>query len=231
MLKLFKTVFDIFYPLTCGGCGRVGKVICDKCIDSFRVVEDGQVCPVCGRHTGSTAICGSCMAEKKTFARGYFGFYFEGPLREVIHSFKFKSRRDAGRALVGLLAERLKKIAHDFDCVVPLPVTEKRLYQRGFNQSYIIGEEIAGITEKELLPSVLHKVKTTEDQYTLSREGRKKNVRGAFAVKNSSRIRNKRVLLVDDLFTTGYTAREASRVLLRSSAGEVVFFGLARTPS
>ena len=116
------------------------------------------------------------------------------------------------------------------DCIVPLPVTEKRLYRRGFNQSFIIGEEIAKITGKMIYPSVLVKRKETKDQFTLSKKERKQNVSGVFAVKNSRQISGKRVLLVDDLFTTGYTAIEASR-LLKSSAKEVIFFALARTPS
>ncbi len=171
------------------------------------------------------------MEEKRTFRRGYFGFYFEGRLRDAIHAFKFSGRRDTGRHLVRLVEERLCGFAETFDCIVPLPVTERRLLERGFNQSFIIGEEIAKITGKEIYPSVLVKTKKTQDQYTLSRKERKKNVCGVFTVKNSSIIKDKRVLLVDDLFTTGYTAQEASRALLKSSAGEVIFFALARTPS
>jgi ComF family protein len=171
------------------------------------------------------------MEEKRAFHRGYFGFYFEGKLRDVIHAFKFHGRRDAGRFLVRLMGGRLNTIADTFDCIVPVPVTERRLLERGFNQSFIIGEEIAKITGKEIYPSVLVKTRKTKDQYSLSKKERKKNIRGAFAVKNGSRIKDKRVLLVDDLFTTGYTAQEASRSLIRSSAGEVIIFALARTPS
>lgn len=229
--SLFRNLLDIFYPLHCGGCRTAGSILCENCIDTFRSVDEDKTCPVCGRLIGKSLLCGQCMEEKRTFRRGYFGFYFEGRLRDTIHAFKFSGRRDVGRHLMGLVEGRLRAFADTFDCIVPLPVTKKRLLERGFNQSFIIGEEIAKITGKEIHPSVLVKTRKTQDQYTLSKDERKKNVRGVFTVKSSSAIKGKRVLLVDDLFTTGYTAQEASRTLLKSSAREVIFFALARTPS
>jgi ComF family protein len=230
--NLFKTLLDIFYPLYCGGCNAAtGSILCDDCIDTFRPVEQEQTCPICGRLIGKSILCGACMEEKRTFSKGHFGYYFEGRLRDAIHAFKFNGRIDAGRYLVNLLEKKIHSMAKEIDCIIPLPVTEKRLKERGFNQSFIIGEEIAKMTGKEISPSVLVKAKQTEDQYTLSKKERKRNINGAFAVKNSSQISGKRVLLVDDLFTTGYTAQEASRSLLKSAAKEVIVFALARTPS
>ncbi len=103
--------------------------------------------------------------------------------------------------------------------------------ERGFNQSFIIGKEVTKITGKEICSSVLVKTKRTKDQYSLSEKERKENIRGVFAVKNKNGIEGKKVLLDDDLFTTGYNAPEVSRSPLKSSAGEVIFFTLARTPS
>jgi ComF family protein len=230
--NLFKALLDIFYPLYCGGCNAAsGSILCDECIDTFRTVEDEKTCPTCGRLIGKSVLCGACMEEKRAFHRGYFGYYFEGRLRDVIHAFKFNGRVDAGKYLVHLLKEKLNTMAKEIDCIVALPVTEKRLKERGFNQSFIIGEEIAKMTGKEIYPSVLVKTRQTQDQFALSRKERKKNISGVFAVKNSHKISGKKVLLVDDLFTTGYTAQEAARSLLKSSAKEIIFFALARTPS
>jgi len=230
--SLFKTLLNIFYPLYCSGCNTAtGNILCNDCIDTFRPVEEEKTCPICGRLIGKSIICGACMEEKQVFHKGHFGYYFEGRLRDVIHAFKFNGRIDAGKHLVYLLKEKLDTMAKEIDCIIPLPVTEKRLMERGFNQSFIIGEEIAKMTGKEIYPSVLVKTRQTKDQFALSRKERKKNISGVFAVKNSYAISGKKVLLVDDLFTTGYTAREASRSLLKSSAKEVIFFALARTPS
>jgi competence protein ComFC len=226
-----KTVVDIFYPLQCGGCGDQGSTLCGDCIGSFRAVDEGSSCPVCGRWIGTNIVCGGCLEENRGFQEGHYGFYFEGRLRNAVHAFKFNGRKDIGRRLVSLLKEKILSLAGSFDCVVPVPVTEKRLKERGFNQSFIIAEEIAKIAGREIGHSVLLKKKDTKDQYSLTREDRQRNVRGVFAVQDREKIRGKRVLLVDDLFTTGYTAREAALTLLRSHAGEVRFFALARTPS
>ncbi len=225
------TLFDLFYPLYCGGCNTPGYVLCAGCVDSFRTVDFEKTCPVCGRHVGSSIICGACTVEKHPFRKGYFGFYFEGRLREAIHAFKFHGRLDAGRALIRLLEKKLVGIADTFDSIVPLPVSERRLFTRGFNQSYIIAEEIGGITGRAIYPSSLAKIRKTEDQFALSRKDRKKNVRNAFAVRDAQGVEGKRVLLVDDLFTTGYTAHEAARCLMNAAAREVILFALARTPS
>lgn len=171
------------------------------------------------------------MNEKIPFRRAYFGYYFEERLRDTIHAFKFNGRIEAGRYLIHLMQERILRLSDMIDCIVPIPVTARRLYTRGFNQSFIIGEEISKITGKKIQPSVLMKRKETKDQFALSKQERRQNVRDVFAVKNKDQVSGKRVLLVDDLFTTGYTALEASRLLIRSSAKEVIFFALARTPS
>lgn len=228
---LLKTVLDIFYPLHCGGCGDHGGVLCEDCIGSFRIVDEESSCPVCGRWIGKSIVCGGCLEEDRGFEKGHYGFYFEGRLRSAMHAFKFNGRKDIGRRLVSLLKEKVLSFADTFDRIVPIPVTEKRLKERGFNQSFIIAEEIAKIAGKEIGHSILLKKKDTKDQYSLTREDRKRNVKGVFAVRDKGAIKGKRILLVDDLFTTGYTAHEAAVTLLRSRAGEIRFFALARTPS
>jgi competence protein ComFC len=196
----------------------------------FRRVDDASACPFCGRWVSNGSVCGACTDSPPLFERGLYGFYFEGPLREALLAFKFEGRKDVGRHLIRLLGEKVVSMREEFDVIVPLPVTEKRLKERGFNQCYIMAEEISAIAKKPLSFSALGKKKETKDQYTLSREDRRKNVRGAFAVHDKGELRGKRILLVDDLMTTGHTAREASRILLSARAQSVLFFALARTP-
>jgi len=227
---LFKGLLNIIYPLSCGACGGSGDALCKPCIDTFRPVDQNDSCPVCGRCLGQRIVCGHCADEKRTFDEGLYGFYFENKLREAVHAFKFTGRKDVGRRLVGLARKNIIPFSSKFDCIVPMPVTEKRLKNRGFNQSFIVAEEISGITGKPLYHSVLRKTKETQDQYSLAREERRKNVQGVFALFDSHKIRDSRVLLVDDLYTTGATAREASRTLMKGKTKSVVLFALARTP-
>jgi ComF family protein len=174
-------------------------------------------------------VCGKCLGEKNLFEGGIYGFYYENRLRDAIHSFKFSGRKDVGRYLVGFIEKKIIDCSSRFDCIIPLPVTERRLKERGFNQSFILSEEISKITGKPVYHSALLKTKETRDQYTLSRDERKKNVKNAFSLSGEAPIKGKKVLLVDDLYTTGHTAREAARILLRGKAGGVLFFALART--
>jgi len=230
VLDHFRSAVEIIYPQSCGGCGSLGAILCRKCRDLFRRVETASSCPYCGRWLSTPNVCGACTESPPPFERGYYGFYFEGPLREALLAFKFKGRKEIGRLLIRLLEGELKVMREVFDVIAPLPVTEKRLKERGFNQTYVMAEEIAAITARPLSLSSLYKQKETKDQYTLSREERRKNVRGAFAVRKAEAIRDKRILLVDDLMTTGNTVREASHKLLSAKAKAVVVFALARTP-
>ncbi|OPX98187.1 MAG: DNA utilization protein GntX [Syntrophorhabdus sp. PtaB.Bin006] len=175
-------------------------------------------------------MCGQCLGKKKPFEEGFYGFYYEKRLRDAIHSFKFSGRKDVGKCLIHLVRTKMDTFSWRFDCIVPVPVTEKRLKVRGFNQSFIIAEEISGITGKPVYHAVLQKTKETQDQYTLTKDERKRNIKGAFSLRREDAIKGKRVLLIDDLYTTGQTAREASRTLAKGKAKTVLFFALARTP-
>lgn len=230
-LRVFNPLLELVYPTYCAGCGGHGDVFCPACAQSLVRVDAAVSCPVCGRTVGTASVCGDCTMHKKPFEQGFFGFSYEGPLREAMHAFKFQGRKDAGRTLVRMLKDAVAPLGGLIDVIVPLPVTERRLKERGFNQSYIIGEEIARMTGKPLIYSVLRKVRETRDQYTLSKNERKRNIRGAFAVVHGQRdISRKSVLLVDDLYTTGNTAAEAARTLRRAKARSVALFALARTP-
>ncbi|MBP1750355.1 MAG: putative Phosphoribosyltransferase, partial [Deltaproteobacteria bacterium] len=132
--------------------------------------------------------------------------------------------------LVQLVSDKFHDLNKDVDCIIPVPVSEKRLRERGFNQSYIIAEEISAITGLPIDHATLIKKDGIRDQFSLSKNERKKNIKGAFKVKGPQCIKGRRILLVDDLFTTGYTASEAARTLMQAGSANVLLFALARTP-
>lgn len=231
MRDVLNPVLELIYPTYCGGCGGQGEVLCKSCTDAFLPIDESSTCPLCGRWTGTPIVCGACITHPPHFQRGCFGFSFEGPLREGLHAFKFQGRKDVGRALVRTLSQRIFALADAFDVIVPLPVTAKRLNKRGFNQSFIISEEISGAAGKPVDYSTLVKTRETQDQYMLSKKERRKNVARAFALKGLGReLKGKRVLLVDDLFTTGNTVSEACKTLKGARPESILVFALARTP-
>lgn len=228
--NLINSFFDIVYHQTCASCGIKGALICRTCQDSFRILDYNHICPICGRTTGKAIVCGECMLINRGFSEGYYGFVYENRLRDAVHTFKFNGRQEVGRYLVSLLRDIIMAFSGKTDCIVPMPITEKRLRERGFNQSFIIAEEISRIIDKPVYHSALVKIRDTKDQYSLSKKERKNNIKGAFSVKEGHELKSKRVLLVDDLFTTGYTAMEASKVIHRAMPASIIFFALARTP-
>ncbi|NLT21663.1 MAG: ComF family protein [Syntrophorhabdus sp.] len=230
MLSLFNCALALFYPESCVVCGADGSILCSRCIDDLRTVKETEVCPVCGRWLGRRIPCAACSAAEMGFSRGIYGFYYERGLRDAVHAFKFRGRKDVGRRLARLAGEKVRPLRGAFDRIVPVPVSGRRLSERGFNQSYIISEEISSITGGTLDHRTLVKRGGTRDQFTLSRRERRRNVRGAFHVRDGSSIEGERVLLVDDLFTTGYTASEAARTLKAAGSADVTLFALARTP-
>ncbi|HOV89913.1 MAG TPA: ComF family protein [Syntrophorhabdaceae bacterium] len=228
--NLIDNVLDIVYYQTCASCGVKGKVICSSCEGSFKKIDYRSACPVCGRLTGKRLLCGECILNDRGFSEGYYGFVYENRLRDAVHTFKFNGRQEVGRYLVSLLRDIIAIISDKVDCIVPIPITEKRLNERGFNQSFIIAQEVSRLTGKPVFDKVIIKAKDTKDQYSLSKKERKNNIKGAFSLKKYHQIEGKRVLLVDDLFTTGFTAMEASKVINKAAPQAIVFFALARTP-
>jgi competence protein ComFC len=233
LINLGRNLLELIYPTYCGGgCGRQGTSLCLSCTSGFIPIEPANACPLCGRWVGKPLICGNCIADPPRFTAGFFGYSFEGAMREALHAFKFQGRKDVGRALMASLDQKIASFSQSIDTIIPLPVTEKRLKERGFNQSYIISEAISRISGKPMDYRTLVKVRETEDQYKLSRQERRKNIKGAFAaiIGKENYIRSKTVLLVDDLYTTGNTAWEACKVLQSLKPKEIVYFALARTP-
>jgi len=151
-----------------------------------------------------------------------FGLY-EGVLAEAISIFKFQGIRRLARPLGRLL---LDLDIPQTDAVIPVPLTSKGLRRRGFNQSLLIARVIAQNTQVPLFMDTLFKVRETPPQIGLSARERKSNLKNTFTVAGD--IKDKRILLIDDVMTTGATITECSKVLLKAGAKEILVITLAR---
>ena len=181
---------------------------------------------MCGEPLASEhgVVCGECLADRPAFAKVYAYGLFDGALKEAIHSYKFSAARRLARPLADLILSMDVPLA---DAVTAVPLTKRRLLKRGFNQSMLIGREIAGMTGARLLPHALEKIKDTPAQAGLNRKERIRNLKGAFIC--GQPLSGETVLLVDDVITTGATVRECSRALMKAGAGKVCVAALART--
>jgi ComF family protein len=226
---------DLLMPPLCLSCHARLKshdALCPACWSKIDFIGP----PLCDRlglpmpfDTGGTMVSAAATADPPEFDRARAVARFDGVMRTLVHDFKFRDRHDArhlfGRWLVRAGAELLA----DADLIVPVPLTRLRLLSRRFNQAAILCQEVARLTGIAAEPSALVRTRRTRPQLGLSRQERRKNVAGAFAVADihKPRIAGARVVLVDDVVTTGATVRACARALKRAGAVRVDVLALA----
>ena len=222
----------------CIACGDICRTkdlefdCCPECRIELRPLQDG-FCPGCG--TMYTApgegvyLCLECRENPKSWSQiGFFNLY-DGMLKDLIIDFKFNSNLGISRLLQRLMHRAYEMHNREFppDVLVPVPLHPKRLQQRGFNQSREIAKRISDKEKIRMLPRALSRVKDTDSQVGLSREQRKRNLADAIEV-NTRELRGEKVLLVDDIYTTGSTIEACADVLNSAGVKRVDVLVLAR---
>ena len=209
--KLSRGILDFFFPRRCPFCGAVAgkELLCKKCLRSL---------PFTGEHAVREGTFGRCAAP----------LYYEDRVREAILQFKFKAKLGGLSCFGMLMAERAAEhYSGAFDAITWVPVSKKRLKKRGFDQTrYLTGSMCV---DWHVAPiETLRKVTDNPPQSTLeTEEQRRANVLGVYEAVNAEQFRGKRLLLVDDILTTGATLSECVRVLKEAGAGEVMCLTLA----
>jgi ComF family protein len=220
---------NILYPSHCPLCAQSSDTfshapICSACWSAIKRYN-GPSCEVCALPVVSeySHICGQCIKKKPPFSRAIaYGLYGD-PLAEAINQLKFYGIKRIGRGLGSLLTGLDLPQA---DGIVPVPLTIKRLREREFNQALLIGRSVSKKTGIPLFIDILTKKKETPPQIGLSAAERMANLKNAFAV--TGNINSLRLILIDDVMTTGATVTECSRALLKAGAKEVSVLVVAR---
>ena len=179
---------------------------------------------------GDNHTCWECLTEKKYFRKARaFGVY-DGSLMEAIHVFKYGKKAVVSTPLVALLRDTFYHFwgRDNVDLLIPVPLHIKRLRERGFNQAHLLITKWARQDQIPFDGLALSRSRWTQPQTALSRKERKRNIRNAFSVENPERIRGKKILLVDDVYTTGSTVNECAKVLMTAGAEWVDVLTLAR---
>jgi len=198
--------------------------ICSSCWSEIRKYR-GPSCRVCALPVVSehSKVCGQCLKKTPPFSKVIAYGLYEDILAEAINQLKFHGIKRISKTLGRLL---LSLDLPETDGIVPVPMTIKRLRERGFNQSLLIARVIAKESKVPLLMDTLLKKKETPPQIGLSAKERLLNLKNAFEVKGN--MKGLRLLLVDDVMTTGATVTECSKVLVKAGAEEVIVLTLAR---
>ncbi|MBW1958329.1 MAG: ComF family protein [Deltaproteobacteria bacterium] len=215
--------------------------LCPNCTSGFLPVESPK-CSRCGMmfksREGKDHICGECLDSPKRFQMARSAGIYKDTLMAVIHCFKYKGKIQLSRPLGTLLFAAFVSFwdKMNIDLIVPVPLHSKKLRMRGFNPSFLLVKDWVSIAKflNVRLPDipvnidVLTRRRWTEPQTGLGRKERLANIKNAFNINNDSKIAGKRILLVDDVYTTGATVNECSKVLLKGGAGRVDVLTLAR---
>lgn len=226
--QFWQSFINILFPPRCGGCRQPGSLWCETC-QSGVVAVHAPICEMCGQPYVSTGLCSSCRVQPLQIELIRSAALFHGPLRQAIHRFKYERLSGLAEPLGKLLVDYWQALGLWADWLIPVPLHPARERERGYNQSALLARQVACATGIPLLEHGLQRTRATAVQMKLNAAQRKQNVAGAFACYEPG-VKAKRVVVVDDVCTTGATLDACAAAVLKAGAASVVGLTLARTP-
>ena len=226
--QLWSRFVDLVFPPRCGGCQRPGSLWCDVCQASATPVP-APLCEKCGQPNVATRLCSNCQAQPLQIEMIRSAALFQGPLRHAIHRFKYQRLAGLAEPLGNLLADCWWALDLHADWLVPVPLHPARERERGYNQAALLARQLSARTGVPLSEHGLRRTRVTAVQMELNAAQRKQNVAGAFACAEPG-VKARRVVIVDDVCTTGATLQACAEAVFKAGAASVVGLTLARTP-
>lgn len=232
--KALDTFDDALYPLdcTCDVCGEelvedTRYRLCSECIANLPFAK-GHICLNCGMPLDDESdYCNRCQNQKSSFVKNRSPLVYDGEVKRMIHKLKFGKKKYIAQTLGALMADKYLESGMDSEIIVFVPMTESELKKRGFNQAELLAMEVGRRLDIPVLPALV-KIKDTSQQKELKGKDRASNLEGAFACL-FEQVKGRKILLVDDVFTTGATANECANTLLKAKAREVCVLTAAVT--
>ncbi|HAH18618.1 ComF family protein [uncultured Eubacterium sp.] len=233
-MKGLKSILDIVYPRTCPICGKTlsdDKLICDVC-NGRLVYANKNICIHCGKilKDRASTICKVCETSETYFEEGRSVFYYNDAIKNALMDFKYHNRRENAKffaeSIMQSYADRIS--LWNIDLIVPIPVHKKKLIERGYNQAAVLASELCKLSKWDWTEALI-RVEKTKPQKELTRLDRLNNLEKAIMVddKKLNLIKDKNILIIDDIYTTGATVSSSSKVLLESGASKVFFITVA----
>lgn len=227
-------LIDLCLPAVCPLCRgplAATESFCAACLEGFSPLRSPR-CPRChlpfAAIDGSDHLCLSCLQNPPPFAWARAAGRYDDTLRRAVQRFKYQGDFNLDKPLAGLLYDTHQQALHDYrpDLLVAVPLHPTRLRRRGYNQALLLARDLGRRMRVPAPSRLLLRTRPTPPQIGLKALDRRRNLRGAFTVSES--LDKERILLIDDVMTTGATARECSRTLLDAGAGEVAVAVVAR---
>ena len=240
-MKLFTNVKDFIHGLedycfpeySCLLCGRevedLNLHVCNDCKKEFKFIS-GNLCEKCGAHVNKyTTICDACKSVNFVFDASRSVFEYTNKTAKLVTGLKFKNKKYLAKYLARYMNEVYKEWGISADILVPVPISDNRLKERGFNQSELIAEELSILSNIPVNNMLVKRVKVTPNQKELTRAERMKNLIGAFKVVKTKDYENKVLLIIDDVFTTGATLNEVAKELLKLKPAKIYCLTAGKT--
>ena len=215
VLLFINHILNLIYPNVCGICGKICKEsLCKKCeikLDNIKKFKIDKI-------------------KDKNFEKHLYIFKYEGIIKEKLIEFKFNQKPYICKTFVKFLIKNKKicRFLKSYDIIIPVPIHYNRKLERGYNQSALIVKQIAKQLDIKYEDKVLYKKINNKPQSTKNKEERKQNVIGVYDIKNEYKILNKKILLLDDIYTTGSTVNECSKILKKTGAKKVDIITIAK---
>ncbi len=214
---MLEEIKNLIYPPKCGICGKLNQnYLCARCANQL---EKEAIWEIRSNKNPSTF-----------FDEEMAVFPYSPMIRKYILEYKFQEKAYLCDVFVNFIIknQKLFKKIQSYDIIIPVPISKKRDKERGYNQSLLIANKLAKKTKLNLVTNCIYKIKHTTAQSKLNHDEREKNVQNVYAIKNQQILKNKKILLLDDIYTTGNTVNACSKVLLEGEPKTVGVFVLAK---
>jgi len=227
LVRLKRTALDLLFPQWCVGCGKEGELLCHSCRNALPHLVP-PLCPKCGKPQPSGTLCPSCIVWQAEIDGIRSPFQFDGVMRQAIHQLKYRNLRALAVPLAKLLNDYLAINPVPGKVLVPVPLHQKRLRERGYNQSSLLAKELGKLIKLPVVNNCLIRMRYAPPQTkTTTVDERQSNVANAFICRDR-RLKDKQILLMDDVSTSGATLDACAKALKASGATAVWGLVLAR---
>jgi len=224
--QLLWEAMDWLFPPTCGGCGVSGARWCMQCTQKTIQILS-PICPICGNPNLNNETCKRCLSTPPLYTSLRSYSVFNGSIREAIHRLKYQHDIGLGEALARLMITRLEMLNWSVDLVTPVPLGLVRFKERGYNQATLLARPISLFFTIPFSSQALSRTRETRTQVGLTVRERMENMSGAFQARKEW-VYEKKILVVDDVATSGATLNACAKALLEAGASKVYGFSLAR---
>jgi ComF family protein len=226
----FSQFLDLLFPPRCVHCHAANSWLCQTCFKDIPFIVT-EVCGRCGTpiSVDVSLLCQQCLNNPLTYIDGVrvASYYEDNPIRSAIHALKYRNHKGLVTCLGEILAQAYRQQHLEADVVVPVPLHRSKLKERGYNQSELLAKEVCRLLKLPINTVTLQRFRKTKSQMTLGTGERHKNVAHAFLC-NDKQLQNQRVLLIDDVCTTGSTLDFCAAALKESNVISVWGLTLAK---